>query len=150
MKYVAFVGRSFLLLILTATGIGKALDVPGFAEVIATFQVLPDPLLLPAAVSMVLVELALAGWLLVGIRVDRAALASAGLHAIFTLWIAVALLRGLEIANCGCFGVFYARPMTGWTIVEDLVMVAVSLGTFFAAKKRREAIRSFQVAASRV
>ena len=41
--------------------------------------------------------------------------------AVITLW------RGLALANCGCFGVFLARPLTRQTVLEDVVMLGLSL-----------------------
>jgi len=29
--------------------------------------------------------------------------------------------------NCGCFGVFWARPLSGATLIEDLVMAGLSI-----------------------
>ena len=83
-------------------------------------------MLYPVALGMTATELIISLWLFSGRLVFWAALASLGLHVVFTLWTAVTFLRGLDIPNCGCFGVFFARPLDGWTIVEDLVMVAFS------------------------
>ncbi|MBC8645596.1 MAG: hypothetical protein H7X85_00410, partial [Thermoanaerobaculia bacterium] len=35
--------------------------------------------------------------------------------------------RGIAVPNCGCFGVFLARPLTWGTVLEDGGMVAASL-----------------------
>jgi hypothetical protein len=131
--------RVFVGGILLATGIGKLLDVPGFLSVIATYQFFPtvvDPVI---AVTMILIELRLAEWILRGRGVanyglSEAGLASVILHLSFTAWAGLALLRGLDIPNCGCFGVFWARPLTFTTIIEDLVMVAASIGIWQLAK----------------
>jgi hypothetical protein len=37
------------------------------------------------------------------------------------------LLRGKPILNCGCFGSVFARPLSWMTVVEDLVMVSLSV-----------------------
>jgi len=126
--YVAPLRLGFVLLLL-ATALGKLLDVPGFAGVLATYRALPGPLLLPAALALALVELALAAWLAWGARLPLAAGATALLHALYLAWLGAAWLRGLDIPNCGCFGVFLARPLTGWTLVEGtaLLLAAVLL-----------------------
>jgi len=118
--------RIFIAIILLTTGAGKALDIAGFVEVIITYQVFASWMLYPIALGMIITELTLSFWLFSGRLIFWAALASLGLHSVFTLWASVALLRGLDIPNCGCFGVFFARPLDGWTIFEDLVMVALS------------------------
>ncbi len=112
--------------ILLATGIGKLLDVPGFIEVIKTYQVFPHWTLPFIATMMVLIELKLSEVLFRGKKLFEAALFSIGLHSIFTIWSTIALLRGLEILNCGCFGIFWARPLTWLTVFEDIIMVGAS------------------------
>jgi hypothetical protein len=118
--------RIFIATILLTTGAGKALDIPGFVEVLITYQAFANWMLYPVALGMIATELVLSFWLFSGRTIFWAAFASLGLHTVFTLWATVSILRGLDIPNCGCFGVFFARPLDGWTILEDLVMVALS------------------------
>jgi uncharacterized membrane protein YphA (DoxX/SURF4 family) len=132
--------RIFVGGILLATGIGKLLDVPGFMGVIATYRVLPEASYAFIAVFMVVLELRLAEWIFRGRGVGNfglraAGLVSAGLHICFTFWAVLALVRGLDIPNCGCFGVFWARPLTWTTVIEDLVMVAASFGIWRLARE---------------
>lgn len=119
--------RALLGLVLLATGIAKLLDMAGFTAVVATYRVLPGALLAPAAWAVALTELALAAWLATGRRLRQAALASAALHGLYFAWAALALARGVPVANCGCFGVFWARPLSVTTLLEDAAMVALSL-----------------------
>jgi hypothetical protein len=123
--------RAFLRLaiaaLLLATAAGKLLDVPGFAAVLATYRAVPEPLLLPLAVSIPLLEIVLAAWLLAGRRLRLAALASAALHASYGAFSAGALARGISVPNCGCFGVLFARPLSWGTVLEDGILVAASL-----------------------
>ena len=118
--------RFFIAVILLTTGLGKALDIPGFVEVLITYQAFADWMLYPVALGMIAAELILSFWLFSGRIIFWAAFSSLGLHTVFTLGASVTVMRGLDIPNCGCFGVFFARPLDGWTIVEDLVMVAFS------------------------
>ena len=119
--------QALLALVLLATGVGKALDVAGFAAVVAAYGVLPQGLLLPAAAALAGAELALSAWLASGVRLRRAGWAAAAMHAGYAGWAGLALWRGLDIPNCGCFGVFFARPLTAGTLVEDGALVLVSL-----------------------
>jgi hypothetical protein len=43
------------------------------------------------------------------------------------LSVSISLLRGLEIENCGCFGVFWPRRLGIQTFVEDSVMLGLSM-----------------------
>lgn len=111
--------------VLVATGLGKLLDAAGFARVLGTYRAFPHPLLLPIAVGVPVAELLLGGWLFSGRRPFFAALAALAMHLAYGAWSASALLRGLNLANCGCFGVFLPRPL-GWsTVAEDLVLAGL-------------------------
>jgi uncharacterized membrane protein YphA (DoxX/SURF4 family) len=127
--------RIFLAAFLLAAGIGKGLDIPGFIAVIKTYEMgLPEWALWPSAIGIILIEIGLGAWLLIGWRLSSAALTSAVLHAGYFLLLASALWRGLEISNCGCFGVFLARPL-GWdTLAEDLVLIALSYALYRLAQ----------------
>lgn len=142
MLWVARTLRWVLGLLLATTALGKSLHLAGFAEVIGTYQVFPPSLWMLVAIGMTVTEWLLAGWLLSGRRPVRACAAAAGLHLVFTGWAAATLLRGISVPNCGCFGVFLARPL-GWsTVVEDLVVSGVCLLALWAClvvKRRRTA-----------
>ncbi len=118
--------RYGIAVILLLSGFGKLLDVPGFVQVLITYQAIPEWGLYPVAAILVLVELRIAEWLFREKTLIAGAFGSLMLHILFTLWTVVTLLRGIPVPNCGCFGVFLARPLTGWTVVEDLVLVAAS------------------------
>jgi hypothetical protein len=126
MKWLTIALQSFIALILLATGIGKLLDVPGFQSVLRSYQALPEWTIVPVSIGFVLVELRLAEYLIFGRNLRRAAMLSLLLHAAFTFWAVMTLLRGIEVPNCGCFGVFLARPLTWGTVGEDLFMVSIS------------------------
>lgn len=66
-------------------------------------------------------------WLFSGFRLRHAGMASAALHAVFIAWAVAALVRGLDIPNCGCFGVFWARPLNFATVAEGPVLLLLSL-----------------------
>jgi hypothetical protein len=120
-----------------ATAAGKLADLRGFASVLETYWVFPAWALLPLAVAVPLAELALAGWLSLGRRLRFAALSSAVMHAAYGGWAGITLARGLELPNCGCFGVFLPRPLTWGTVLEDGILVMASLA--LAALARRSA-----------
>jgi uncharacterized membrane protein YphA (DoxX/SURF4 family) len=129
--------RLLIAFVLLVTGTAKLLDLPGFVAVVATYQVLPEPLLAPAAWLVAAGELGLAAWLLSGRLLAAAAAVSALLHAGYMGWAALALSRGLVIPNCGCFGVFWGRPLSILTLFEDAALVALSLLLLTAAPSRR-------------
>lgn len=122
------VGLAWLLAAVhAATALGKLLDLPGFAAVLGTYQVLPAALLWPAAILVMLAELAIAAGLLLARLRAMAALAAAGLAALNGLVLTATLLRGIDLPNCGCFGVFLARPLSVVSPLEDLLLLALAL-----------------------
>jgi uncharacterized membrane protein YphA (DoxX/SURF4 family) len=127
--------RLFVGAVLVATGSGKALDMAGFARVLGAYDLLPHGLNLLLAYTLPFVELATGVCLLAGRRVVAAAWVAVGLHVMLLVSVFVTLWRGLTVANCGCFGVFWPRPLTGQTAVEDTVMLAMSLLAVWGAKR---------------
>jgi hypothetical protein len=128
----------FIASVLLLTGIGKLLDVPGFVKVLITYQAIPSWGLHGVAIAMVLVELRISEWLFRDKTLVRGALSSLMLHTLFSLWATITLIRGVSVPNCGCFGVFFARPLTILTVVEDLALVLASFFLLRLAVKRRK------------
>lgn len=118
--------RWFFAALLLATAVGKLLDMQGFYGVVRSFQVLPEALIVPSAWALTLTEFLLADLLLLGWWMTWVSRAVVALHTMFWIWLAATLVRGIPIDNCGCFGVFLARPLTGQTLVEDGVLLALA------------------------
>ncbi len=119
----------FIGLIFVTTAIGKLLDNRGFAIILETYQLFPSVILLPLGLGISLFELLLGYFLLTLKRTSRymplAALFSLVSYAGYLVLAIVTNLRGLALTNCGCFGVFLARPMTWWTVLEDAILMLV-------------------------
>ena len=94
-----------------AAGVGKALDLAGFVPVLASYRLVPPAGLWPAAVGVTAAEVLIGLWVLSGRALGLAALAATAMHLGYAAIMATALARGLDLANCGCFGVFLARPL---------------------------------------
>jgi uncharacterized membrane protein YphA (DoxX/SURF4 family) len=132
--------RYFIASILLFTGLGKLLDIPGFVLVLKTYQAIPDWGLYPIAVGTTLLELRISEWLFRDKSLLLGSAASLLLHSVFTLWAMATLIRGVHVPNCGCFGVFLARPLTILTVIEDIVMVIASLVLLTLVNKRKNLI----------
>jgi len=117
--------RLFIGGIIFASALGKSLDLPGFVEVLKTYRAFPEAMLWPLALMVTSVEFVLGAWLLSGWCLRTGALAALWLNAGYTVWMTVSLLRGLELANCGCFGAFFPQPLTWLSPLEDLVLVGL-------------------------
>ena len=122
--------------LLLATGVGKALDVPGFVEVTREYDLLPSFLEWPAALFLIVAEFIISAWLFSGRRLGQAALATIALHLTFSIWVAITLIRGVEVSNCGCFGVFLARPLTNITLIEDTSMTLLACLLYWSRSRK--------------
>ena len=134
MNLLQWVLRIFIVGILLGSAVGKALDFSGFIEVLKTYHVFPPSMLIMVAVVVTGSELFLGLWILSGWQLVMSALAAAGMNFVYAIWMTVTLLRGLELSNCGCFGVFFPRPLTWSSPLEDMVMVAFCCVLAYLAK----------------
>jgi hypothetical protein len=111
--------------IVVASALGKALDLPGFVEVLRTYDAFPEGALTIMALLITFAEFLVGGWVLSGWRLRSGALVAALLNAGYMIWTSSALLRGLSLENCGCFGVFLPLPLTWISPLSDLIAVAL-------------------------
>jgi hypothetical protein len=128
--------RILIALVLLAASSFKLMDLPGFVLVLRSYRFLPLELLWPAGIAITASEVVVGLWLLSGRQLLRAALASAGMHSLYAGWAAFMLLRGTPILNCGCFGSYLARPLSWSTVLENLVLVTLSIALYRACRRR--------------
>jgi len=111
--------------IIFLSALGKSFDMPGFIEVLKTYQAFPPSMLSPFAFTVTGIEFLLGVWILSGFRLPLSALVGALLNTLYTGWAVITLLRGLTLSDCGCFGVFFPQPVTWLTPFGDFVLVAM-------------------------
>ncbi len=136
-RYFNAIPRIFVGLILVGTGMGKMLDMSGFVNVLESFQLFPFWLNVLLAYTLPFIELGIGISLLTAFKAVYSAWLAVGLHILMLSVVLITLYRGIEVANCGCFGVFFARPLTPLTVIEDLVMLAMSLLALLDAKRKK-------------
>jgi hypothetical protein len=124
------VGGNLLL-----SALGKSLDLAGFVEVLVTYRAMPASFLWPIALMVTGLEWVLGGWALSGWRLAAGALAALFLYAGYALVMTISLVRGLDLANCGCFGVFFPQPLRWYSPLEDLVLVGMCYALRITARK---------------
>ena len=129
--------QSLIALVLLITALGKLLDNRGFALVLNSYKTFNSDYTLALGLTVSLVELFLAAWLFLGTQAIATAVMALLMHVAYTLWSLYHVKAGLQIDNCGCFGVFWARPLSIMTVYEDLVMsVFCSVLLFLALKNK--------------
>ncbi len=124
MRLFLGLSRLFFLALMLASAVGKLFDMPGFYQVVASYELLPDGLVVPAAWALTLTELAVGLGLMVPFLWVRVASALPLLHLFYLMGLASAYMRGLALQNCGCFGVYWPRPLTEYSLLEDLILLA--------------------------
>lgn len=106
----------------------KILDPASFALDVATYQILPLELVNLTALILPWLELIAGILLIAGFRTRAAALLIAGMMAVFTVAIIIALSKDL-VMSCGCFASqgLEADPISWRTVVRDLVWLFMAL-----------------------
>jgi len=132
--------RYFVGLVLIATGTGKALDIAGFVPILAAYDLLPAQGNIILAYSLPFIEFATGMGLVMGRWLRLTAWVAVGLHSMLLGAVVITLRRGIALANCGCFGVFLARPLSGQTVIEDMVMLSLSLLILPLTKPSRQMV----------
>ena len=103
----------------------KVPDMAAFAESVANYRIVPPSLVPGVAAAVVGVEIAAGVALVLNVWARAAALVLSTLLAVFTVGLASALARGIDL-SCGCFG--GNAPATWWTVLRDVVLLLLALG----------------------
>ena len=115
----------------------KVLDTRSFAESVASFQLLPAPLIDPVALTLPMLEILAGVAALGGGRWRRVgAFGLLAMLAAFVLALTTARVRGLNV-DCGCFGASaldaLAPTKNHWpAILRDVVLGAVAWVLYLA------------------
>lgn len=124
----------------------KLPDMSAFAQDLANYRILPGVLVPWAATAVVGVELVAGLALVTGFGSRAGAVVVAGLLLAFIVFLAQALLRGIDL-RCGCFGGDEAASW--WTVARDVAMLAAALLVAWAPDLRQSAARQAAPRAAR-
>lgn len=106
-----------------------------FADSIATFQMLPYPMINLLALGLPVFEIMVGVMLVANFRTRWAALAACLLTTIFAVALAQALIRGL-VVDCGCFGGGKPSAAKTWmSLGRDLLLLAIA-GLLYVKESR--------------
>ncbi|HKJ74488.1 MAG TPA: MauE/DoxX family redox-associated membrane protein [Alphaproteobacteria bacterium] len=136
-RILIWILRLYLGGVTLAAGIAKSLELPGFASVLQTYRLhLSSSTLLALAVTVAIIEIGVGLWVLSGLAPKSAAVAGMVMNAGYLAIMTQALIRGLSLPNCGCFGVFMAQPLRWYSPLEDVVQIGL-FGVLYAMGGRR-------------
>jgi hypothetical protein len=117
--------RTALALLFLAAATHKIRDPARFRATVADYRLLSPALVTVGAVILVLSEVAVA----VALAIARAwgLAGAAALLALYAAAVAINLARGRRHLDCGCTGPALRRPISGWLVLRNLVLVAIAL-----------------------
>jgi uncharacterized membrane protein YphA (DoxX/SURF4 family) len=104
LAWVTFAARLAVGAVFVLAGVTKLVNPGSFSATLLAYDVLPVDLLRPVALILPWLEVVVGLYLLAGMFTRVAAWAAIALLAVFMVAITQALLRGLSLEDCGCFG----------------------------------------------
>lgn len=114
----------------------KIVHPDSFAVDVATYQILPLPLVNLFAITLPWVELGAGLMLVLGFRARSGALLTSGMMVMFIVALIIALAKGLDM-SCGCFASQGSEedPISYRTVLRDLCWLALSVYILFLDRR---------------
>lgn len=115
------VGAVFIL-----SAVSKFISIETFEAVLRQYQMLPAGWLRPFAHVLPIVELVTGTFVLLGLFL-RPAIAIVGIQLIMFLGaLGLALARGIDLSDCGCFAGFGWQETPGQAIGRDIILLGMT------------------------
>lgn len=142
--------RWYFSALLLAMALGQALVFRGFVEILRDFHVGGANAAWAIGIALFAGEVVTAV-LLLGRTGWRKAGAAFGLLTTVG-WTALAVqafARGLEVDNCGCFGIYLGQPLRWWVLLQDAWFVGIAAWVWLQVSGRGPRLTGRANAASR-
>lgn len=138
-QYISVGIRIILGLMFLLSGVGKLIDNSNaiyMVELLATkfYWLIEYSTFIVTLTSVV--ELILAVFLLLGIKLRWTLTGSFLMVLWFTIVVSYFYLQGMSVASCGCFGAFDLGGGLGTTLVRNVILLALIFGGFFMEWKK--------------
>lgn len=135
--YAVIVLRILVGGVMIFAGGSKLIDMPGMAESIDNYRILPSAWVNIAAVIMPAIELVAGICLITGVWIDGALLIVTGLFVVFIAAIQSAIWRGLNI-ECGCFGLSDSEIVGVRVLIRDALFILAAIPIWISRFRREE------------
>ena len=140
--YAIAITRIYLALVFILSGLDKINDLNSFAQSIENYKLLPISMVNILAIIIPWIEVVAGGLLLVGIYIRENSIIIFTLLLVFTISIASAVLRNLDI-DCGCQGTFDGQKVGMLKIIENVALIIVSVLSIKLPKQVLTFVKSF-------
>lgn len=124
--YLVPMARLVLGIVFLYASYDKILHPAAFAASVYNYHILPDIFINITAIVLPWLELALGGFLVMGIWLEGSVVMSSLLLILFMGAMLFNMARGLNI-HCGCFSAASQGTMDIWTVLRDFAFLFVSL-----------------------
>ncbi|MCP4003923.1 MAG: methylamine utilization protein MauE [bacterium] len=131
----AWIARLGLALLFGAAARHKLSDPRAFLATLRDYRIVPASLVKISALVIAASEIAAIGLLLLP-GLGLGPLLAIGLLAVYSLAIALNLLRGRRHIDCGCLGPAHRQELSGWLLVRNSLLGTGSL-VLLAAESAR-------------
>ncbi len=101
---------------------------------LVSYRLFPDWSLWLLALGITGIEWGLAACILIGWRLPTGALLAMILNILYAIGLIGTLLRGLDLPNCGCYGVFFPQPLRWYSPLEDLALAGICYALYAGAR----------------
>lgn len=118
--------RVLVGLIMLAAALSKIGDAGSFARQIGHYDVVPIGLIHLLAITLPWVELLAGLALVLGVHARSGAWLALAMVVVFTVMVAQAMARGLDI-ECGCFGTADATKVGTGKLIESFAIMATGV-----------------------
>lgn len=137
-KFIAISARIVLGAVFMYASFDKMANPEAFADIIDNYHLLPYQLVNALAIFLPWLEFITGLLLVTGKWIKGSLLLYTTMLVVFIIALSQALIRGLDI-SCGCFSVHPSSTSEVWLrILEDLVLLAVSIFLFKYTKDTKE------------
>ena len=130
-----FLIRLLIGLIFVVSGFQKvSTPYQNFLFIIQQYEIVSDSVAIATARVLPWIELIVGVFLILGFWLREVATAAAIMFVMFIVVVSQALLRGIDLSECGCFGELVSMPPQG-TLVLDVCLLTMTIWLILRREK---------------
>lgn len=122
------IARALFALLLMGMAVGQLLSFSAFVDAIASYRIAGEAVSRAVALALLASEIFAGAGLLTGWPRFRLFAGAVG-SGVAVTWAALAVqafFRRLDVANCGCFGSYFAQRLSWLVLLQDVYFVVLA------------------------